>query len=136
MQQICSFFAAGKPITKGSTRSFRRGNKIVTTADAKGLEKWQRTVEIQAHSNKRLTNAYTGAVKVLIKFYLAKPKTAKRVEPSTRPDLDKLTRSVFDALKKAGVYLDDGQVISVIAQKAYASATPEGAQVEVIALEE
>lgn len=66
-------------------------------------------------------------VAVTLVFYVERPKSAKRREyPSVRPDLDKLCRSTIDAL--AGlVYVDDGQVVDVVAKKRYG--TPERVEV-------
>ncbi len=64
---------------------------------------------------------FRGPVAVEIRFYLPRPKSAKAgARPSTRPDIDKLCRSTFDALKTAGVYEDDGRVVSLHTTKHYA----------------
>ena len=55
-------------------------------------------------------------------FYLPRPKKYQRrlhVAHTTAPDLDKLVRSVLDALTEV-VYLDDAQVVEVLAVKRYA----------------
>lgn len=65
--------------------------------------------------------AFEGPLKVAASFVLPRPKSAmKRIWPFKKPDLDKLLRSVFDALTDAGVWLDDAQVVKVIAEKRYA----------------
>ena len=61
---------------------------------------------------------FRGPVSLDVTFTMPRPKSAKAgSRPATRPDLDKLLRSTKDALKTAGVYEDDGRVVSVIAQK-------------------
>ena len=67
---------------------------------------------------------FTGPVAVDIVFYLARPKTVKRVMPHTRPDLDQLSRAVLDALPVAGVWVDDAQVVNLHAVKVYADSHP------------
>lgn len=57
-------------------------------------------------------------IHIEIKFYLPKPRTVKRDEPTVPPDLDKLIRGVLDGLT-AIAYRDDAQVTSIVAQKAY-----------------
>jgi crossover junction endodeoxyribonuclease RusA len=57
-------------------------------------------------------------IHIEMKFYLPKPRTVKRDEPTVPPDLDKLIRGVLDGLT-AIAYRDDGQVTSIVAQKAY-----------------
>jgi len=63
------------------------------------------------------------ALEVRVAFYLVRPPSAPRrvTEPiRSRDDLDKLQRSLLDALTAAGVWRDDGQVTRILAQKAFA----------------
>lgn len=61
-----------------------------------------------------------GPVFLDVTFTMPRPKSAKAGQrPATRPDLDKILRSTKDALKTAGVYEDDGRVVSLIAAKVY-----------------
>jgi len=55
-----------------------------------------------------------GPVFISMVFTLKKPKGAskkRRTWPCTRPDVSKLARATEDALKTAGVYFDDGQIV-------------------------
>jgi len=59
-----------------------------------------------------------GAIAIKIQFQFARPKTVKRLLPTTPPDIDKTCRAVFDAL--TGVcYQDDSQIVAVEAIKIY-----------------
>jgi Holliday junction resolvase RusA-like endonuclease len=59
-----------------------------------------------------------GAVGVEVTFRVRRPKTVKRDFPTVAPDLDKYVRGLLDAL--TGIcYLDDSQVIDIIAKKVY-----------------
>lgn len=62
------------------------------------------------------------AVSVSMMFWLPRPKTVKRKYPTSLMDgdVDKLSRLVLDALKKAGVYSDDSQVCDAPPRKRYA----------------
>ena len=60
----------------------------------------------------------TGPVEVLLHFELARPKSARRLLPSTKPDLDKLARAVLDALTGV-VFKDDAQVVDLRVTKRY-----------------
>ena len=79
--------------------------------------------------------AFAGPVTVEVDFYFIHPKTGKRRPAhSVKPDIDKLCRSTFDALKDAGVYEDDSRICSVVARKHYAnehSPVPAGAVIRV-----
>jgi crossover junction endodeoxyribonuclease RusA len=88
----------------------------------------------------------TGPVQVDIVFYLARPryhygtgKNANRLKPTApsycdkKPDADKLQRTVLDALKASGVYVDDSQVADVHAVKRYADSAT-GARITITPL--
>jgi crossover junction endodeoxyribonuclease RusA len=75
----------------------------------------------------------------LLNFVLTRPKSApKKSTPAAirNPDLDKLQRAVFDAIKSAGVYQDDSQVVAVFAVKRIAELDndPTGCLIRLIAL--
>jgi Holliday junction resolvase RusA-like endonuclease len=86
---------------------------------AKG-ETWEQAVIAAARRND-WSGLGDGAVKVALMFFMPRPKRCVRVRPSVRPDLDKLVRSVLDALQRAGVYEDDARVCRVDASKHYAT---------------
>ena len=54
--------------------------------------------------------------------------------PTTKPDIDKLERSTLDALKTAGIFGDDAQVVRVIKDKLYADGRLPGATIRLVAL--
>ena len=57
-------------------------------------------------------------IEIHLKFIMPKPRTVKRPYPSVAPDLDKLIRAVLDGLT-AIAYIDDGQVVTIVAEKGY-----------------
>lgn len=67
---------------------------------------------------------FTGAIRMELEFVMPRPVALKRklkVLPTplatTRPDLDKLVRAAFDAAQKAGMFVDDSNVIDLLARK-------------------
>ena len=74
------------------------------------------------------------AVSVQCVFSFDKPKSAKKATTkTTKPDVDKLARSILDAL--TGIcFEDDSQVISLLVQKAFGS--PARAEITVNSLAE
>lgn len=63
-----------------------------------------------------------GGVRLGVTFYMPRPASIsikKRPLPIVAPDLDKMIRGVGDALKAAGVYKDDAQIVSIQATKVY-----------------
>jgi Holliday junction resolvase RusA-like endonuclease len=83
------------------------------------------------------------AVDVTVTFMFRRPKShygsgrnASTLKPfaprwhSTKPDLDKLLRSTFDALTTSGVITDDSRIVCVQAYKLYVEAgCPTGASI-------
>jgi Holliday junction resolvase RusA-like endonuclease len=76
-----------------------------------------------------------GPCELAVNFYMAKPASVKRSSPSVAPDLDKLVRSVGDALAIAGVYTDDSRITRISARKLYAQGIEPGATITVKSLE-
>lgn len=72
-----------------------------------------------------------GPLEVDVTFYLARPKSVRRVMPHVPPDLDKLIRGLFDALTIAGVWVDDALVVRTYACKFYADLEEAGADVSI-----
>ena len=115
-----SFLVHGLPVPQGSTRSWLVNGKPVITSAAKGLSTWRRLV---ADVAQRFApdEPWQGPVGIDLHFGLPKPKSApkkRRVWPDKRPDLDKLTRSVLDALTYV-IFADDSQVVEIRATKDY-----------------
>ncbi len=118
--RVISFEVHGLPIPQGSTRVWMVNGKPITTSSAKGLGAWRRLVAdvAQGYAPKE---PWDGPVGIQLHFGLPKPKSApktRRVWPDKRPDLDKLTRAVLDALTYV-VFGDDSQVIDIQASKDY-----------------
>lgn len=70
-------------------------------------------------------------VELIVNFYMPKGKSVTREAPSVAPDLDKLLRSVGDALAIAGVYTDDSRVVRISARKLYDQGIGPGATISV-----
>jgi len=96
-----------------------KGKPFITTT-AKGLPMWRRLV---ADVAQRFAPAepWAGPVGVELDFGIPKPKSApkrRRVWPDKRPDIDKLSRAVLDALTYV-IFADDSQVVRLRASKDY-----------------
>lgn len=113
------FQVYGIPQTKGSTRAFirQKGEKAypVITNDNPKNKPWASTVAAAAQAtrqNSGLTELITGPVTLDLVFVLPKPKSypkTRELPMTKKPDLDKMTRSIKDALQ--GVfYKNDSQV--------------------------
>jgi crossover junction endodeoxyribonuclease RusA len=131
------FFCAGHPVAQGSKRHVGQGIMIET---AKALKPWRQAIAFEAKMAAQ-GHAYEGAVEVWASFSFNRPanhygtgRNSGRLKPSAphyraaAPDLDKLVRSLLDALVVSGVIRDDRYVVKLHAQKVYG--TP-GVSVEI-----
>jgi len=60
-----------------------------------------------------------GPLSLAVTFWLPRPASVRRYDPTTRPDVDKLARCVLDALTGV-LYADDSHVVELYARKRYA----------------
>lgn len=122
------FFVHGIPVPQGSKKVIR-GN-VVEMADAR-LRSWRQDVALTAKQAMEGRLPWQGPVMVAVSFYLVRPKahygTGKNSErlkpqapayPSVHPDIDKLCRSLLDAMTGI-VFHDDRQVVMLQAGKFY-----------------
>ena len=129
MDFACSFFVEGKPIPKGNHRAFIRGSKaIVTDTQGGNLSDWEAAIRNAARSVFQYGVVTDRSVILELTFHFLHPKnhfTPKGKETSrfrmyhiVKPDADKLTRAVGDALTGV-VYRDDSQVMYNKIKKVY-----------------
>jgi Holliday junction resolvase RusA-like endonuclease len=127
------FTVRGDAEPKGSARAFvplawaraavyqGRAPRAVVTSDNPASKRWQDRIARRARAV--VGDApFVGPVSVAITFALTRPPSVRRRWHTTRPDVDKLTRCVLDALTGTAV-IDDGQVVEVHARKRYAHTT-------------
>jgi crossover junction endodeoxyribonuclease RusA len=135
---VLNFFVPGRPAPQGSKRSVGRGRFIEAS---KYLPAWRNAVTEYAiyAATEYGWETISGPVTLEVVFYLERPATIKvnkRPHPVVPPDIDKLVRSVGDALSDAGVWGDDSQVVKLVAFKRYADTHEQGAFISVSTLEE
>jgi crossover junction endodeoxyribonuclease RusA len=123
------FHVYGIPQTKGSAKGFvgrsKRTGKLrafITNDNTKNAG-WAATVSGEAQRarvSSGLSAPVSGPVWLMLHFHVCRPKSLpKRILHATKkPDLDKMIRSVKDALKGV-LYMDDAQVVDLVAQKRY-----------------
>lgn len=135
----------GKPAPQGSKKAFlnKRTGRINQVEDSARSRPWRAQVQQAAEDVLADMGAtaerFTGPVFVSVAFYFDRPNTHYRSGRNSHLlrdnapafphnkgtyDLDKLQRTIFDALTSAGVWADDSQVASVVATKRW---TDDGA---------
>ncbi len=118
-----SFFVPGKPVPQGSKRHVGNGRMVEMGKD---LKPWRESIRWAALERSHGPLMYEGPVSVRLQFVMPRPASApkRKTTPGIkRPDVDKLIRSVLDALSSAGVWRDDSQVVEVYASKRIAELT-------------
>lgn len=123
----------GKAEPQGSKRVGRHGRiPVILDANDKVLAPWKQRVALQASNEMRALGyspvppkvpVYVGMEFILPRLASA-PKTRPHPPASTKPDLDKLIRSVFDALT-GPVLHDDAQVIGFLQPTGKRRAEPD-----------
>lgn len=117
MSRRVEFRVIGDPAPQGSKRHV--GNGILVESSKK-VGPWRS--EVAAEAARHADSPLEGPVSVDLGFRLRMPQSRpKRAGDAswlaTRPDVDKLTRAVLDALTTAGVFADDGQVVELSVSK-------------------
>lgn len=134
---MLDFFAEGTPAPQGSKNAYVRGGRAVLVDANARLKPWRAQVREAAEEAMEDAGWKTldEPCRVYLGFTMPKPKRPRWDVPAVKPDLDKLTRAVFDALTDAGVWRDDSRVVDMRVTKRYedAEAVP-GVWVEVQAL--
>lgn len=145
-QREISFTVLGIAKGQGSMKAFigvgKNGAPVARVKpDSAKMVPWRQEVgwcalRARADAGYADVNAFAGRhapVIVGLMFYIAKPKylTKKVTWPARKPDLDKLARSVFDAMKGI-LYEDDGQIVQLVARKEYG--LPERVEISVTAI--
>lgn len=104
----------GIPAPQGSKRHV--GNGILIES-SKRVGPWRAVVALTV--GEQTTTVLDGPVRIELQFVMPRPKaTPKRSTPPAvkKPDLDKLTRAVLDAITGVS-YRDDSQVVDLLASK-------------------
>ena len=120
MTQI--FYVEGVPIPQGSKTAKAINGRVVMWESNKKLKAWRDAITLQVQNYMVEQYSKQDYIKLVLTFEFCSPKSSKRAMPNVKPDLDKLTRAVFDALTKSGIYQDDAQVVSLRARKTYVRA--------------
>lgn len=120
------FVVHGIAQPKGSAKAFipKGWNRAIVTSDNSKNKGWQQLVaEAASHAIEQRGDFVLIETSALLRvvFYLPRPKAIRdRIVPHTKkPDLDKLVRSVKDALSKVA-FRDDAIVVEIAARKEYA----------------
>jgi crossover junction endodeoxyribonuclease RusA len=116
------FEVPGPFAVKGSTFSFKDRRGVVRTKqDSKHLKSFVSAVRWAARVARVPLVPKGRGVTLSVVYSFARPKGRDRwrADPCVRPDVDKLSRALLDALTGVA-YHDDGQVVALSVRKIYA----------------
>lgn len=122
LELVASFFVSGLPETKGSWRALVGGKM---KRDNPREKAWSTAVGWTAKAQMIGRQPRGGFLSVKLDFFLPPP-----VGKKNRRDVDKLTRSILDAMTGI-VYVDDEQVYEIHAVKNVTRSGMLGVKVEV-----
>jgi len=113
---VIQFTVIGIPQPQGSARAFvpKGWNRAVITGANSKNKPWRQEVSGMADNAMQNLSIVGKPKPVLVKcdFFFDRPKSQKKVlHKTTKPDLDKLLRSVLDAMTGI-VFEDDSQVVA------------------------
>ena len=126
---LLSFQVLGEPVPQGQIRNLGKGRPSVY-ANQQRLLPFREHVQ---HAAEQAISACVGiefpindGVGVTCHFTVKRavvPGKGLSQFPAKKPDIDKLERAIFDALRPAGVYHDDKQVVWSHSTKSYPGTT-------------
>lgn len=124
----------GAPQPQGNKTGFVAGGRVVMVegrrpSSREAFKSWRQAVEQAGRDWQTEHNAplLDEPCKLTLRFRLQKPKSAtkKRIWPDSRPDVDKLTRAVMDAITDV-LITNDSRVCELVVRKTYAVDVPPG----------
>ena len=113
-----TIYVPGKASPQGSKKAFVISGRAVLVDASGGNKAWRKLVTdaIKAHEQ---YIQFQGAVNVSLTFYMEKSRSNKTTLMTQKPDIDKLARSVLDAMTDSMVIEDDARVIYLTVTKAW-----------------
>lgn len=148
MSVLIEIEVAGEARPQGTLVSHVRpdGKRFLRHGSSKRLESWRSDIRAAAAEAMNGREAYRGAVKVDLRFYVPRPQGhfgARGLRPSapaypikrSKGDIDKLTRTILDSLSGI-VIADDAQVVDARLAKRFADDRLIGASICVETLDE
>lgn len=129
----------GEPPTQGDHFTDPRTGRIIDQKKDR-LRVWRRLIALELQ-RARWEPIPDGPISCSLEFVLPRPKDHYRgvklpeLKPTaplwhqSKPDLDKLTRAVFDGLGKAGAWGDDAQVAQLSTSKRYTATGRVGVRI-------
>lgn len=112
-------YIPGKAAPQGSKKAFVIQGRAVLVDASEGNKAWRKLVTTTLAQDPDLIR-FKGAVNVSLSFFMEKAKSNKTTLMTQKPDIDKLARSVLDAMTDSFVIEDDSRVVYLVITKRWA----------------
>lgn len=115
-----TLFVDGTPTPQGSKNAYVINNRAILVDASGGNKAWRKTVTeaIKSHYSYK---EFKGAVSVTLMFHMPQAKSNKKPKMTQKPDVDKLARSICDALTDSGAIQDDQMITRLYVFKQWAT---------------
>ncbi|NDD52854.1 RusA family crossover junction endodeoxyribonuclease [bacterium] len=124
---MIAFVVPGEPIAQPRQRHTKTGRNYIPADHP--IHAWKKAIAFWCPAK----YLFEGSVELRVDFHMKRPKSMKpgQVKPCTKkPDLDNLYKAVADALNGIA-YIDDSQIIKVVASKEYSPTSQPSAFISV-----
>lgn len=112
-------YVPGKATPQGSKKAFVISGRAVLVDASEGNKAWRKLVTETIRSSKDYVR-FPGAVNVGLTFWMQRAKSNKTTLMTQKPDIDKLARSVLDAMTDSFLIEDDARVVYLTITKRWA----------------
>lgn len=120
----------GKAAPQGSKKAFVINGRAILVDASEGNKPWRKKVMETLMADPDLIK-FKGGVNVALTFHMEKAKSNKTTLMTQKPDIDKLARSVLDAMTDAELIEDDSKVIYLVVTKSWAEQNTPGVIIHV-----
>jgi Holliday junction resolvase RusA-like endonuclease len=112
-------YIPGKASPQGSKKAFVISGRAVLVDASEGNKAWRKLVTTKLAQDPDLIQ-FKGAVNVSLSFFMEQAKSNKTNLMTQKPDIDKLARSVLDAMTDSFLIEDDSRVVYLTVTKRWA----------------
>lgn len=125
---MITFKIQGNPVAQPRVKAAKRGKSIQVYTPEKKIKPYKDAIKLIASQAMAGKPPIEGPIEVCIHFYFDRPKshTKKQREfalHAQKPDIDNLTKAVFDALNEI-CFQDDSQICQLRVRKEWAHGDP------------
>jgi Holliday junction resolvase RusA-like endonuclease len=113
-------YVPGKASPQGSKKGFVINGRAVLVDASGGNKAWRKLVTETIQSSKDYIRL-DGAINVSLMFAMEQAKSNKKPKMTQKPDIDKLARSVLDAMTDSFLIEDDSRIVHLTVTKQWAT---------------